>query len=271
MLEPLSLDDKVTIVTGGGTGLGRAMVLALARAGSHIVIASRRSKPIEEVASEVRHIGRQALAIPTDVTDSHQVVRMVNQSIGKFGKVDVLINNAAMLGSPRKPIWDITDQEWRFGIEANLTSAFYCARAVAKHMVDTGQGKIINVASGYGFRGARDMYTYTCGKGGMIQLTRTLAVSLGPHGVTANTIVPGFIPTRGSDAMRESLPKTTEYTPMGRFPKPTHMGPIAVFLASSASNYMNGETMTIDGGGLAGGLAPTGYAPYLTFNDVGSR
>ncbi len=271
MLERFSLDGKVTIVTGGGTGLGRAMVGALARAGSNVVIAARRPGPIEDAAQEVRALGRRALAIPTDVTQSERVNAMVQQCLDEFGRVDVLINNAAMLGAPRTPIWDMTDEEWRLGINANLTSAFYCARAVARHMTDQGSGKIINVASGYGVRGGRDMYTYTCGKGGMVQLTRTLALSLGPFGVTANTILPGFIPTKGTDAMRESLPRAADRVPMGKFPTPADIGPIAVFLASAASDYMNGQCVTIDSGGLAGGFAPTGHAPVIPLEEFQRR
>ena len=263
MLDRFAMDGKVTIVTGGGTGLGRAMVRALARAGSDIVVASRRPGPIEETAEEVRGLGRRALAIPTDVTQSDQVNGMVRQCLQEFGRVDVLINNAAMLGAPLTPIWDMTDDEWRSGIDANLTSAFYCSRAVARPMVSQGSGKIINVSSGYGMRGGRNMYTYTCGKGGMIQLTRTLALSLGPYGVTANTIVPGFIPTRGAEALSDNLPRFSDRVPIGEFPTPADIGPIAVFLASAASDYMNGEHMTIDSGGLAGGFAPTGYAPSI--------
>jgi NAD(P)-dependent dehydrogenase (short-subunit alcohol dehydrogenase family) len=263
MLDRFSMDGKVTIVTGGGTGLGRAMVRALARAGSDIVVAARRTGPIEETAEEVRDMGRRSLAIPTDVTRSDQVNGMVRQCLQEFGRVDVLINNAAQLGAPRTPIWDMTDDEWRSGIDANLTSAFYCSRAVARPMVSQGNGKIINVSSGYGIRGGRNMYTYTCGKGGMMQLTRTLALSLGPHGVTANTICPGFIPTRGAEALVGSLPRFSDRVPTGEFPKPADIGPIAVFLASAASDYMNGEHVTIDSGGLAGGYAPTGYAPSI--------
>ena len=132
MLDRFAMDGKVTIVTGGGTGLGRAMVRALARAGSDIVVAARRPGPIEETAEEVRGLGRRALAIPTDVTRSDQVNGMVRQCLQEFGRVDVLINNAAMLGAPSTPIWDMTDDEWRSGIDANLTSAFYCSRAVAR-------------------------------------------------------------------------------------------------------------------------------------------
>ena len=268
MLEALSLDGKVTIVTGGGTGLGRAMVNALARAGSDIVIAARRKEPIEEAAQEIRGLGRRALAITTDVTNSTQVNDMGTAVLSEFGQVYVLINSAALLGAPRTPIWDMTDEEWQQGIDANLSGAFYCARAVAKHMVDRGGGKIINVASGFGLRGGRDMYTYTCGKGGLVQLTRTLAISLGRYGVTSNTIVPGFIPTRGVEAMRESLPRAAEFIPMGQFPEPRDLGPVAVFLASDASNYMNGESIIVDGGGLAGGYAPTGHAPVIPLESL---
>ena len=264
MLELLSLDGKVVIVTGGGTGLGRAMVRALARAGADLVVAARRQGPIEEAAAEVEQLGRRALAISTDVSDSSQVDRMVSLAMDSFGRVDVLINNAGRTSeNVRAPIWEITDEQWTEGININLSGAFYCARAVSRHMVERGGGKIINVASGFGMRGGRDIYIYTCSKGGMIQLTRTLAMSLGRYGVTANTIVPGFIPTEGTASMRDSLPAAGELIPIGRLGKPEDIGPIAVFLASDASNYMNGEMVTLDGGGLAGGLAPTGHAPLI--------
>ena len=265
MLERLSLDGKVAIVTGGGTGLGRAMVRALARAGANLVVAARRPGPIEEAAREVEELSRDALAIPTDVTDSSQVNSMVARVLEHFGKVDVLINNAGMVReNVTAPIWEITDEQWQSGIDANLTSAFYCARAVSQHMMERGKGKIINIASGYGLRGGRDIYMYCCGKGGMVQLTRTLAISLARYGITANTIVAGFIPTESTDTMRDSLPSSTEFIPIGRMGKPEEIGPIAVFLASEASDYMNGEMITLDGGSLAGGFAPTGHAPVAS-------
>lgn len=260
MLERLSLDGKTTIVTGGGTGLGLAMVRALARAGSDVAIASRRQAPLEKAAQEVRDFGRRALTIATDVSDSSQVNDMVAAVLEEFGKVDVLINNAGRTSeNAQLPIWDISDEEWRSGLEVNLSGAFFCARAVSRHMVEQGQGKIINVASGFGMRGGRDIYAYACSKGGVIQLTRTLAVSLARYGVTANTIVPGFIPTEGVDAMKGVLPSSGATIPTGRLGLPEDIGPIAVFLASAASDYMNGEVITLDGGGLAGGIAPTGH------------
>ena len=263
MLENLSLNGKTVVITGGGTGLGREMVLAMAGAGADLSIAGRRPGPIEEVAGLVRETGRRAIAVSTDVTDSTQVRRLFEASMDEFGKVDVLVNNAGIVrGQGAIPIWDITDDEWRLGIDTNLTGAFYCARAVARHMVDTQKGKIVNVSSGFGLRGGRDNYMYSCGKGGIVQFTRTLATSLGRYGVTSNCIVPGFLPTRGTDESRENLPRG-EFIPIGRVGRPAEMGPIAVFLASSASDYMNGGLFVADGGGLAGGYAPTGMSPEI--------
>ncbi len=264
MLERLSLDNKTIIITGGGTGLGRAMVRALAKAGADLVIAARRTGPIEEAAEEVRSLGRRSLAISTDVSDSSQVNRMVQLTLEEFGKVDVLINNAGLVRTHGPtPIWDITDEDWRLGIDVNLTSAFYCSRAVAKHMVDRGQGKIINIASGYGIRGGRDNYIYTASKGGMVQLTRTIATSLGRYGVTCNCMLPGFIPTEGSmEIPRDSRP-VGKFIPVGYLGRVQDVGPVAVFMASPASDYMNGEFFAVDGGGLSTGVTPTGYAPEI--------
>lgn len=264
MLEKLSLDGKTIVVTGGGTGLGRAMVRAMARAGADLVIAARRPGPIEEAAQEVRGMGRKALAISTDVTDTAQVNRLVERTLAEFGKVDVLFNNAGIVREQKPvPIWEITDEDWRVGIEVNLSSAFYCARAVAKPMVDRGKGKIINIGSGFGMRGGRDNYMYTCGKGGLVQLTRTLAISLGRYGVTCNSILPGWIPTVGAQAVTQKYNARADFMPVGFFGRLQDMEPAAVFMASAASDYMNGEFLAVDGGGLAAGVAPTGYAPVI--------
>ena len=261
--EKLSLHGKTVVITGGGTGLGREMSLAMARAGADLVIAARRTGPIDEVTEMARELGRRAIAVSTDVTDSAQVNRLMQQALDEFGQVDVLFNNAGIVrGQGATPIWDITDDDWRVGIETNMSSAFYCSRAIAKHMVERGQGKIVNVSSGYGFRGGRDNYMYCVGKGGVVQLTRTLATSLGRYGVTSTCIVPGFLPTTGTDESRLTLPRG-EFIPIGRVGHPQEIGAVAVFLASSASDYMNGEAFMIDGGGLAGGYAPTGYAPEI--------
>lgn len=264
-LEKLSLDGRVVVITGGGTGLGLEMVRHLAKAGADLVIAGRRPPPIESAANEVIALSRRALAIPTDVSDSAQANNLIATALDRFGQVDALINNAALVSDTvPTPIWELSDADWQAALDVNLSGAFYCARAVAKPMVDRGQGKIINVSSGFGLRGGRDIYTYCCTKGGILQLTRALSFSLARYGVTANTIVPGFIPTAGTDSdIRDALPPSGAFLPTGQLGRPQDIGPVAVFLSSPASDYMTGETFTLDGGGLAAGLAPAGHAPLI--------
>ncbi len=265
MLDRLSLDGKTIIITGGGTGLGLAMVRALARAGANLAIAGRRPGPIDDAASEVVALGRDAIAMPTDVTDSSQVDRLVATTIDHFGQVDVLINNAgAVQENVSKPLWDITDDEWHMVMDVNLTGPFYCSRAVSRPMSERGKGKIVNIASGFGLRAGRDIYMYCCSKGGLIQLTRVLSFNLARFGITANTIVPGFIPTSSTESdIRGTLPRSGDYLPIGKLGRPEDLGPIAVFLSSEASDYMTGEMFFADGGGLAAGLAPTGHSPLV--------
>ena len=269
MLERLNLDGKVVLVTGGGTGLGFAMVTALAEAGANLAIAGRRQQPIDDAADSVKKLGRDAVAISADVSDSNQVAALVSKTLDHYGRIDVLINNAALVSeNVRKPIWEITDSEWQGAMDVNLNGAFYCSREVGKSMADAGSGKIINVASGFGLRGGRDIYMYCVSKGAIIQLTRVLSFSLARYGITANTIAPGFIPTESTNSdIRNTLPPSGDFLPIGKLGVPQHLGPVAVFLASSASDYMTGEIMIVDGGGLAAGVIPTGHAPIVALED----
>jgi NAD(P)-dependent dehydrogenase (short-subunit alcohol dehydrogenase family) len=269
MLEALSLEGKAIIVTGGGTGLGREMALHLAAAGADLALAARRPGPLEAVAAEVEALGRRAVAIPTDITDSAQVNHMVESVLQSLGHVDVLVNNAGQPNEPLKPIWEVSDAEWHAGMDANLTGAFYCARAVAQPMIQRGGGRIVNVASHFGLRGVRGEYVYAVAKGGMVQLTRTLAASLSREGVTCVTLAPGAFTTEATASLREAMPRN-EHVPVGYFGNPEEIGPAVVFLASDASEYMNGEIFPIDGGVLASGVAPTGYAPVLPFDPHGT-
>ena len=263
MLENLNLDGKVVVITGGGTGLGLEMVRTLTRSGANLAIAGRRPGPIEAARDEVLAAGQDAIAVPTDVSKSSEVNALIETAVGHFGRIDVLINNAAMVAeNVLKPIWEITDDEWETAMTINLSGAFYCARAAAKPMADAGKGKIVNIASGFGLRGGRDLYMYCCSKGGVIQLTRVLSFSLARYGITANSIVPGFIPTIDPGAaINRTLPQSGDFLPSGKLGRPEELGPIAVFLSSDASDYMTGEMFILDGGGLAAGIAPTGHAP----------
>ncbi len=275
-----TLDGKVVVITGGGTGLGRSMALNMAAEGADIVVAARRVAPLEETAAGVRKLGRKAVIIPTDVTESSQCNRLIEKSIAEMGQIDALINNAGIVrGEQRVPLWQITDESWRTGIDVNLSGTFYCARAVSKYFVDRKGGKIINVASGEGFRGQRDSYMYNTAKAGVVNLTRVLAISLAEFNVTCNCIVPGFVDT--FDYQPEEYQKAVAAAraasgsfgrkllrPIGHTGTPDDIGFLALFLVSDASDYVTGGYWASDGGGLAGGFATTGYAPKVSLKEA---
>lgn len=261
ILDKLRLDDKVAIVTGAGRGLGRAMSIALAEAGADIVASARTEGQLEQAAEEVRARGRRCLVVPTDVTDSAQVSALVERAVAEFGRVDILVNNAGGATSGYgKALPDITDEEWRVGIDTNLTSAFYCTRAVIPHMLRQGGGKIVNIASGYGLRGGRDNYMYASSKAGLINFTRSLALTYATANIQANCIAPGVFPH--TEQMAQMF-HGGKFIPVGRVGRAEELGPAVVFLASELSNHMTGETLVVDGGGVAGGQAPTGLAPRI--------
>jgi 7-alpha-hydroxysteroid dehydrogenase len=261
VLDKLRLDGKVAIVTGAGRGLGRAMSLALANAGADIVATARTKSQVDETTELVRATGRRCEPILCDVTDSESVASMVQGTLDAFGRIDILVNNAGGATDGFGNSLDkITDQQWRVGVDTNLTGAVYCSRAAIPHMLETGGGKIINVTSGFGLRAGRNNYMYTSAKAGLINFTRALALSYAPD-IQANLIAPGLFP--------HDIPAAVEFwrggkfTPMGRLGEDAELGPLCVFLASDLTSYMNGQIIVLDGGGLAGGHAPTGFAPRV--------
>ncbi|HVA67921.1 MAG TPA: SDR family NAD(P)-dependent oxidoreductase [Candidatus Binataceae bacterium] len=259
--DSLKLDGKVAIITGAGRGLGRAMALKLAQAGADILAAARTVDQLEESAAAVRATGRKCLIVPTDVASSDQINAMVVAAVKEFGHIDILINNAgAGEDAFGKTIEEITDDEWRRGIDVNLSSQFYGCRAVIPYMVKRKRGKIINVASGYGLRGGKHNYMYACSKGGVLQLTRSMALTYADANIQTNCIVPGIFP---HNARLMAFFKGGKFIPMGRGGNDTELAPLAVFLSSDASNHINGALIKVDGGGLAGGIIPTGVVPEL--------
>jgi len=272
-----TLEGKVIVITGGGTGLGRSMAFRLAEEGADIVVAARRLSPLEETAAGVRERGGKALAVSTDVTDTAQVNRLIEKALAEMGKIDVLINNAGIVRGERpKSMWEISDQDWRVGIDVNLSGAFYCSRAVSKYFADRKSGNIILVASGEGFRGQRNSFMYNTAKAGVVNLTRVMALTLAEYNIRVNCIVPGFVDTyeyqpeeyqKVMAAARTAAGARRLFVPVGHTGKPDDIGYVALFLCSDASDYVTAGIFISDGGGLAGGFATTGYAPVVSLKE----
>ncbi|MGE0821303.1 MAG: SDR family NAD(P)-dependent oxidoreductase [Candidatus Binatia bacterium] len=268
VLERYRLDGKVAIVTGAGRGLGREMALALAAAGADIVAAARTQEQLEETARLVQAKGQRCLIIQTDVTDSTSVNHMVEVACGEFGHIDIMVNNAG--GATRgwnKPLEVLTDEQWRNGVDLNITSTFYCCRAILPHMIQQGGGKIINITSGLGVRASRYNFMYSTAKAGMINFTRALAMNYADKNIQATLILPGIFPHDNPELV--AFWQGGKFIPVGRPGKDNELGPLCVFLASDAANYMNGELVAIEGGGLAGGEVPTGFAPIIPLTEGG--
>jgi 2-deoxy-D-gluconate 3-dehydrogenase len=268
VLERLRLDGKVAVVTGAGRGLGQQMALALAEAGADVVCAARTKEQIEGTAGAIRALGRRALALPTDVRDSARCDALIAACLDEFGRIDVMLSNAGIgdARGQRSELWDVSDEDWRDTIDVNLSSAFYCARAASKPMMDQPEGGvIINVASGTGLRGNPTGFAYGAAKAGVIALTKSLAVMLQRYKIRCNCIIPGFVAQAPAqtDEIAAYMGARAKYFPVQRIGEAWELGPLAVYLASDASSYVTGQGFVIDGGGLAGGVAPVGFAPEV--------
>jgi 2-deoxy-D-gluconate 3-dehydrogenase len=260
ILDQFDLSGQCAIITGAGTGLGREMALHLAEAGADVVGVGRRAEPIEDVGEEIRAKGRRYLGISgCDVTDSSMVNDMVAKATAEMGRVTILINNAGLGGTGRgKTLPELTDEDWQSGIASNLDSAFYCSRAIVPHLLEQGGGTIINITSGWGYRGGRNNWMYPVAKGGVIQLTKAIAMTYARDNIRAACIAPGLFPKTDEE---EILTGLGDKQPAGRIGFLREIGPLAVFLASPSATYLSGETVLIDGGSIAAGLTPAGIVP----------
>lgn len=243
------LAGRTALVTGAGKGLGRAIALGFAAAGADVVLMARTRTDLETVAREVEALGRQALVAVADATDSRQVDAAVEQAVARFGRVDVLAHAAG--GSLRKPSVEVTDEEWDGVIAANLSSTFKVCRAVGRHMLAQGSGSIINLSSTAGMRGRAGNAPYSAAKAAVINLSRALAMEWAPKGVRVNVLAPGRFLTPLTEAemsVPEKYAAFVRQVPLGRIGKPEEIQDIAVWLASDASAYVTGSTITLDGG-----------------------
>ena len=244
------LRGKVAIVTGGNGGIGLGMARGLASAGARVAVAARNSEKSNSAARELKALGTDAIAIDVDVTEEASVNAMVAEAAGRWGRLDILVNNAGI--NIRKPADELALDEWRRVIDTNLTSAFLCSRGAYPEMKRAGGGKIITVGSMLSIFGASFAPVYGASKGGVVQLTKSLAVAWAKDNIQVNAVLPGWIDTDLTRRARKDVPGLEERvlarTPAGRWGNIDDCAGIAVFLASSASDFLTGTAIPLDGG-----------------------
>ncbi|WP_308911783.1 2-dehydro-3-deoxy-D-gluconate 5-dehydrogenase KduD [Pseudokordiimonas caeni] len=250
MSHPFDLAGKVAVITGANTGIGQGIALALAAAGADIAAVGRT--PATETVEKARALGRRAEVISADLSTIDPVGRVVDETIEKLGGLDILVNNAGIIR--RNDSLDFTEEDWDAVMDTNLKSVFFLAQAAARHMVAHGGGKIINIASMLTFQGGIRVPSYTASKSGIGGLTKLLANEWASKGINVNAIAPGYIATNNTAALQADESRNRqimERIPSGRWGSPDDMGGAAVFLASRASDYVQGHILAVDGGWLA--------------------
>jgi 3-oxoacyl-[acyl-carrier protein] reductase len=249
----MKLESKIAIVTGGGTGLGKAIALEFASAGADVAVCSRNMDNLEEVCAEMIAIGRRSLAIPTDIRVKEQVDNMVKKVIDEFGRVDILVNNS---GTNRPtPILDLTEDIWDLLLDTNLKGVFLCTQAVAKYMVKQKYGRIINISSTAALGAVEPgQAAYAASKFGVAGFTKACAREFGPHGINVNAIAPGRVLTpliyasRTPEQVKQFIKVGESATVLGRLGTPDDIAHLALFLASDDSSFISAEIIACNGG-----------------------
>ncbi len=250
MLDLFDLSGKVAIVTGGNGGLGKGIALGLAKAGASIVIAARNREKTAKALEEIRGLGVKAVGLEVDVSQEGEVERMVKEAVSALGRVDILVNNAGI--SVRKMPQEYTLEEWDRVLTTNLTGTFLCCRAVYPVMKSQGGGKVINIGSMMSIFGSDWIAPYAASKGGVVQLTKSLAVAWAGSNIQVNAILPGWFATDLTATIPQRDPeryqRITRRICAGRWGQPSDLEGVAVFLASRASDYVTGAAIPVDGG-----------------------
>ena len=253
------LDNKIAVITGGGKGIGRAIALACASAGASVVLASRSEDALHETRVEVERLGREALVVPTDITQETSVRNLAERALERFGRIDILVNNSGITG-PVKPLWEVTLDEWEEAFAVNVTGAYLCCRAFLPSMIERRAGSIIFISSMTGKRPLYGRATYGAGKLALVGMARTLAWETGPYGIRVNVISPGAVAGerlervfRGQAEVEgmsvdEARRRFTASSPLNRLVSPNDIADAVVFLASDRAASITGEDLNVSAG-----------------------
>jgi NAD(P)-dependent dehydrogenase (short-subunit alcohol dehydrogenase family) len=251
----LDLSGRSAVVIGGTSGIGYALALGLAEAGADVIPTSRRSDLVAQTASEIEALGRRSLRCTSDVQDRSSLEQLLAGTIEAFGKVDILVNCAGR--TKRAPTLDFPEADWNAILETNLTGTLRAAQVFGRHMLERGYGRIVNIASLTSFVALHEVAAYSASKAAVASLTKSLAVEWGARGVCVNAIAPGVFPTELNRSLLEGTARGREFLariPMKRFGDVKELCGAAIFLASEAASYVNGEVLVVDGGFLASGV-----------------
>jgi NAD(P)-dependent dehydrogenase (short-subunit alcohol dehydrogenase family) len=254
-MKALDLSGRVAVVVGGTSGIGRAIALGFAEAGADVVVSGRRAELIDAVAKEIEAKGRKSVRQPADVADRASLEKLRDRVIAELGKVDILVNSAGT--TKRRPTLEVPEEEWNMIMETNLTGTLRACQVFGPHMIERGYGRIINIASLSSFVALFEVAAYAASKAAVASLTKSLAIEWSSKGVNVNAIAPGVFRTDLNTALLDGTDRGREFllrTPMKRFGKVEELAGAAVFLASDAASFVNGEVLAVDGGFLASGV-----------------
>lgn len=252
ILDKFKLDGKAALVTGASRGLGQAIAIALAEAGADIVCHCRSEGDADQACGEIEKIGRKTFSVCGDMADKDTPKRLIDKTIEKFGRIDILINNAGMIR--RAPAIEYSEEDWAMVLEVNLSSVFRLSQAAGRKMIEQGSGKIVNIASLLSFQGGITVPAYTVSKSGVAGLTKALANEWARFNVNVNAIAPGYMATDNTAPLREDETRNRqilERIPAARWGEPGDLAGAAVFLSSAASDYLHGHILVVDGGWMA--------------------